>query len=1466
MEELNKKNLYQIFLGFLFFQVFALLALSANFLLAETTNPVFNITVSTENNATDISGNANFYAVSVSPDGAVFKNLGFYFINQSDSSYYGFTGTPTDSAKTNWTVNVDTKYWSDGSYYYYAKGYYGDYTYETTPYISDNHIIINVNNSLTTILPLTMQFVNIPSMPFLGNTTLYVETSEIADSVQFKVKPNSGSYTTYYGTSGSNNQNYFVWPTINFANDSYTVEAIANKSGYETAYAYIYGATVNNTTTITPLAISFYENYSVSAVSGTKTIYTVPNNTVDKVDFQVISSVGTTVFYTGTKDATLNKYFFAWNTASFANGAYTLKAIANSGIETAEAQSTVTVYNSTSIISTTPATTSTTTPITTPTITPTFTISVGIDGVTVSGQIISGTKNMWAKSVSSDSTSILNNLNFMLKKTSDNSYIHIATATTTDYKNWSGTWNSVNIADGNYDFFAEGKYKKTDGTYVTAKSSPININIKNSATNALVINFYEDYSVTAISGVKMIYTLPNKEVSSVKFKVTSSAGVITSYTGTKEVSSNKYYFYWNTPIFTDGIYMLEATACGISTTETASAAPIKITIYNSANVISLNAEFVNVPSMPLAGDKKIQIKTNLEPASVKFEVKGVKYMSFPAIKIDANNYYFLWKTNEFPNGDYLIYAFVEKGTEKIDRYAKTSISNSTTTTTTIPTIPMAVTFIEKFIPPLSGDQKISISADQEIYSCVFKIEGPKFAEITGVKDSSTQCHILLRTSNFPNGDYVIRAIAGKDSLFGENKLSTRIENQISSAIEPISAEPASTTEPMFIDANFMPQECRDRGLLTAEECQKYFGLPYECRINNILDPIKCKEYLFKQAMPQECLNQNAQTQEECEKIIMLKNMPLECQRQGAVSKEECDKIMQLKSFLTPECGNADITSVESCNEYMADNFMPEECRLENITTKEDCDYLLRNKCSNLTSLIKDNYSMGSEYFPDECKEENAEDEQECEEIMFRKYAPKECVEAQALSSEKCEKLMFEKYAPDDCRKAGVINPEACKKYMFEKYGNKENIPQEKFPIECQKAKVKTADECEKVMKKMYMPKECAENGISDEKECDLYFKQKYMPKECQEKNAGSREECDKIMFKKFGPPECEKAGIEDENECEKFISNKYAEKIKCEGLEQWQCKNTIEERHIGNIVATQSKFEEIREKTADLIGKTINLEDLKIETAGERGISPLKEKIGLKIVAAREKLVLDEEENLIQTSPVALMMDSDEDELPDDTEKRIGTDPFSKDTDGDGYSDSEEIRSGHNPSGEGKLEKEISSIDEAILQNKIIEHPKTEGEETESFTVENINNIKNDQDGISEGYLLNGKAEPNSVATIYIYSDLPVVMTVDVDQYGNWLYKLDQSLVEGEHEIYVAVNDNTGKVVKKSKPLNFFVKEASAISVKDFISEASASSEEPGESETSIYNYLLIAIAMAFFGALLFLAVIISRKKNQPLS
>jgi hypothetical protein len=53
------------------------------------------------------------------------------------------------------------------------------------------------------------------------------------------------------------------------------------------------------------------------------------------------------------------------------------------------------------------------------------------------------------------------------------------------------------------------------------------------------------------------------------------------------------------------------------------------------------------------------------------------------------------------------------------------------------------------------------------------------------------------------------------------------------------------------------------------------------------------------------------------------------------------------------------------------------------------------------------------------------------------------------------------------------------------------------------------------------------------------------------------------------------------------------------------------------------------------------------------------------------------------------------------------------------------------------------------------------------------------------------------------------VVTVKTDTQGNWSYIFDKELEDGEHEVYVGITDNAGKIVAKSNSFAF-VKTAEA--------------------------------------------------------
>ncbi len=174
------------------------------------------------------------------------------------------------------------------------------------------------------------------------------------------------------------------------------------------------------------------------------------------------------------------------------------------------------------------------------------------------------------------------------------------------------------------------------------------------------------------------------------------------------------------------------------------------------------------------------------------------------------------------------------------------------------------------------------------------------------------------------------------------------------------------------------------------------------------------------------------------------------------------------------------------------------------------------------------------------------------------------------------------------------------------------------------------------------------------------------------------------------------------------------------------------------------------------------------------------------------------EEHMDRCSPER---DSDKDGLNDVDEIRYGSNPNEADTDLDGFVDGDEVKNGFNP-----LKYSPGDQSDRI----VFEDPKTSGEvKKKNYVVETVE-LRSDDAGKKKMHL-SGKGLPNSFVTIYIYSD-PIVLTVKTDSEGNWTYELDKELEDGQHEAYVAITDNTGKITGKSEPIAF-VKSAQAVTV-----------------------------------------------------
>jgi trimeric autotransporter adhesin len=214
--------------------------------------------------------------------------------------------------------------------------------------------------------------------------------------------------------------------------------------------------------------------------------------------------------------------------------------------------------------------------------------------------------------------------------------------------------------------------------------------------------------------------------------------------------------------------------------------------------------------------------------------------------------------------------------------------------------------------------------------------------------------------------------------------------------------------------------------------------------------------------------------------------------------------------------------------------------------------------------------------------------------------------------------------------------------------------------------------------------------------------------------------------------------------------------------------------------------------------------------------------------------------------------DPDGDGVSNNDEYRLGTDPNSADSDKDGSSDSAEIEKGSNPS--------KSSQDEGG-DSIVFENPKENGTvEKEKYEVKNVELIES---GGSKKLKISGKGPPNTYVTVYVYSD-PIVLTVKTDSDGNWSYVLDQDIGDGQHEVYVAVTDNTGKVEEKSDSLSF-IKTAEAVTI---IPPAEAAAMERAASPTEAWYkggifFFIVIVAIGLMLALASIGIYKHRTSKQ---
>jgi hypothetical protein len=388
---------------------------------------------------------------------------------------------------------------------------------------------------------------------------------------------------------------------------------------------------------------------------------------------------------------------------------------------------------------------------------------------------------------------------------------------------------------------------------------------------------------------------------------------------------------------------------------------------------------------------------------------------------------------------------------------------------------------------------------------------------------------------------------------------------------------------------------------------------------------------------------------------------------------------------------------------------------------------------------------------------------------------------------------------------------------------------------------------------------CVEVGIKTPQNC-LIFKalETSLNETCLQQGIYEVKACEDYLNTLKVDQECQTASILDLEKCKDYLLEKYGSQVECRLTDTQLCQDLLRNTFLNRLVVGSQEQDIIKEVADPLIGQVLSISKLGEELTNRGLINqilplPTNSETKVFISKSQKETVLESADKLTIINNAALIIDSDADGLVDDLEAYYGTDPLNPDSDSDGYSDGTEVKNGYNPLGEGKLEKAGTILGEIIASESILEQPKELSEKIDSQFV--INQFLNKEDG---AITLNGSAEANSWVILYLYSDLPLVMTTKTDASGNWSYDIKQSLTDGHHRVYVSLNDNTGQIVKQSSAFSLLVKKARAATPAEYFDESTT----PNKVNNMMIYYLFGAGVLVIMG-LIFIILLNIRKHKK---
>lgn len=1275
-----------------------------------------------------------------------------FVLSGPSGSPISVAASPSGSGKTSWTASWNSAEGVNGSYTIVARAF------RSGIFVDSAGVGVTVDNPES--VPLSVSVTSPTNgATASGSVSFSATTNVTATSLSFEIKNGAGAVVATPPANASNSGTTWTatWDSTASANGAYSVRAIAVKPG-ATANSTPVSFNVNNTAVTPPLAVTVVSPSNGASISGSVSLGAATNQNVDSLSFIVTREFGDHLQTTIPASGSGSTWSATWNAGSLPNGNYSVIARASKTGQTTDSPSVAFTLANPSPAPSEPELV--------------VTLTAPTNGATVSGTVgLAASTNVTASSV-------------MFIVRSGSSVAASISAASTGTNAWGASLTTTALANGTYTIVARGT---KDGTTVDSTAATVTVSNAAAAPPAApVVTMTSPPTTTGLTGTVSLSATADQAVDAMRFVISRSGIDPATIHGTGNETHTVWSAPWNTLSVPNGDYVI--TAIATKGGQQASSAPRTVKVANVTISVSIAS-----PSngATITGTREIVVAA--VPSAVSVTIKIVKStdagVASTRIAIyDASRQVWTtqWRSNDVPNGQYRIEAQAKDSNGQTFTASPILVNVSNAGTP-----PAEQTFAIRMASPaagatVSGQVPFAAAVTGTAVTVQFFVapaSGGSAVKVDGRFDAGRGLWVgTWDSTTHVDGGFQVGAVAldANNRRAEGAKIAFTLRNGVT-------APPPSTVPPPFSVRLLAPPDGAAAGNVRfvaavegraaevsillrrrGEAAYRTLRASFDSSVNRWVavwnsDASEIGTY---EAL---AFARNSDGREATSPNIV--TLFIERQGEGPVT-EPTPAPSETPSETPVEKRAAFIRPLAGAN---VSGFVPLVAKANFAAPR--AVFVVRPRGGAAVATLPAVFSptIGA-WAAAWNSSASADGEYVIEAAIIG-------ADGSRTTAETFVKLVNASDAPVES--VPPIPIEVIKDLA-------QDVPEGATPVALERLPGGIAET------QAALDAECAANGIPAER-------------------------CEAWLAMRHQADECRNAGIITKEECYAFLKAASGGEFPgCIGKTAAECAQEVARKTAGLL--SDFDLRVLREAITPHIGTTLVLTPP--EAAPEPGAEgkvpppvvaeavPLRPARPLSVrVHASQAFGVTEDGDARQSVPAVLLIDTDEDGLPDDVERRLRTDPASKDTDEDGFDDITEIRNGYNPTGRGRLVDavDLAPIEVAIVSGTPLEQPLSAGRESADLTVESAVPT-----GETQTLILTGRARPGEIVTIFLYSYLPVVLTAQAGEDGTWSYELGSALTDGEHEAYVTVTDDTGKIKEKSSPLAFFVASAQAATAEEF--------------------------------------------------